>query len=65
MVTEELGDVLDIRSLAATGAGAGEFEQRLGELSVLHIRLRIEHLLVSDLGIEVVEIGLFCNVVKV
>ena len=34
-VAEELGDQLDIRSLAAASAGAGELEQGLLELAVL------------------------------
>ena len=35
-VAEELGDQLDIGSLAAAGAGAGELEERLLELAALH-----------------------------
>ena len=36
-VAEELGDQLDVGRFAATGAGAGELEQRLEQLDVLHL----------------------------
>ena len=35
-VAEELGEELDVGRLAAAGAGAGELEQRAGELAALH-----------------------------
>ena len=65
MVAEELGDVLDVRGLTATCAGTAELEQRLCELRVLHIALRVEELLVADLGVEPVEVGLLRDVVLV
>ncbi len=36
-VAEQLGHQLDVRGLAAAGAGAGELEQRLEQLHVLHL----------------------------
>ena len=65
MVAEKLGDVLDVRGLAATCAGAAELEERLCELGVLHIALRVEDLLVADLGVEPVEVGLLCDIVLI
>ena len=65
MITEQLGDILDIRSLSAPCACAGEFKQRLCELGVLHVGLRIERSLVSNLGVEVVEIILLGDIVKI
>ena len=35
MFTEEIGDALEVRGLAAAGAGTAELEQRLCELAVL------------------------------
>ena len=34
LLAEELGDALEVRGLAAAGAGAAELEQRLCELAV-------------------------------
>ena len=39
-VAEQLRHHLDVRSFAATGAGAGELEQRLQQLRVLHLAVR-------------------------
>jgi len=50
LLTEELGDSLEVRSLTATCASAGEFEERLCELAVLNVGLLID---------EVVLIGNF------
>ena len=62
VVTEELGDCLDVRGLAATCAGAGELEERLCELGVLYVRaLGNDILLVAHLAVEVVEVGLLGN----
>ena len=36
-VAEELGHQLDVRRFAAAGAGAGELEERLEQLDVLHL----------------------------
>ena len=36
-VAEELGEQLDVGRLAAAGAGAGEFEERIEELGALHL----------------------------
>ena len=38
---------------------------RLCELGVLHIALRVEELLVADLGVEPVEVGLLCDIVLI
>lgn len=42
MVAEELADELDVRGLAATGASAGELEERLCELAVLDVCLGVD-----------------------
>ena len=59
-VAEELGDGLDVRGLAATGAGTRELEERLGELRVLDIGgLGGDVFLVAHVGVQVIEVGLF------
>ena len=65
MVTEELGDGLDVRGLAAAGAGARELEERLCELGVLHRSELVDHFLVSDFAVEPVECGLVSLMVDV
>ncbi len=66
VVTEELGDVLDVRSLAAACAGARELEQWLGELRVLHaLHLVQDSVLVAYLGVEVIEVLLLVNLLEV
>ncbi len=47
-VAEQPGHQRDVRSFAATGAGAGELEQRLQQLLVLHLAVR--ELLARELG---------------
>ena len=58
MVSEQLGDVLHVRSFTATCAGAAELEQRLGKLGVLHVGLLVHVLLVAYILVKVVEAGL-------
>ena len=65
VVTEQLGDGLDVGSLTATCAGAGELEQRLCKLAVLHVGHLVHILLVTHLLVKVVEVGLLCGVVDV
>ena len=58
-VAEELGDGLDIGRFAAAGAGAGELEERLGELGILDVLLlRGDIVLVAHIGVQVVKVGL-------
>ena len=65
MVAEELGDVLNVWSLTASCTSTAELEERLCELCVLHIALRVEYFLVANLGIQEVEVILLCSVVNV
>ena len=44
-VAIELGDELDVGRLTATRAGAGELEERRGELRILHVGLRVYEVL--------------------
>ena len=65
MVSEELGDVLDVRGFTATCAGAAVLKQRLGKLGVLHIGLLVHILLVAHELVEIVEVCLLCGIVNV
>ena len=50
LLAEELGDALEVRGLAAAGAGAAELEQGLCELAVLDVGLLVDEVvLVGDL----------------
>ena len=49
MVAEELGDILYIRCLTATGVMLPRTEERLAELRCLHIALGVERSLVATL----------------
>ena len=42
LLAEELGDALEVRGLAAAGAGAAELEQGLCELAVLDVGLLVD-----------------------
>ena len=66
MVTEELGDVLDVRGLAAACASSGELEERLCELCVLEALGLVENgILVAYLGIEIIVVGLLGSLVEI
>ena len=65
VVAEQLGDGLDVRGLTAARASAGELEERLGELGVLHVGELVHILLVADLLVQVVEVGLLGLVLDV
>ena len=63
MVAPELGDGLDVWSLAAACACAGELEQRLCELCVLHIAFLVEDVLfVADMLVQPIEVLLLLEV---
>ena len=58
LLTEELGDALQVRGLAAAGAGAAELEQRLCELAVLDVGLLVDEVvLIGDALLGVVPVG--------
>ena len=58
LLAEELGDALEVRGLAAAGAGAAELEQRLCELAVLDVGLLVDEVvLIGDALLGVVPVG--------
>ena len=59
-VTKQLREELDIRSFAAAGAGAGEFEERLKKLSVFHLRVRDALAVKLGQAHEKVPVDAFC-----
>ena len=53
-----LGDALEVRGLAAAGAGTAELEQRLCELAVLDVGFLVDEVvLVGDALLGVVPVG--------
>ena len=68
LLTEELGDAFQVRSLTATCASAGEFEQRLSELAVLdrgelvdEVVLIGDHLLAVIPVLSLMQLALYIN----
>ena len=58
LLTEELGDALEVRGLAAAGAGTAELEQRLCELAVLDVGFLVDEVvLVGDLLLGILPVG--------
>ena len=58
LLAEELGDALEVRGLAAAGAGAAELEQGLCELAVLDVGFLVDEVvLVGDALLGVVPVG--------
>ena len=49
LLAEELGDALEVRGLAAAGAGTAELEQRLCELAVLDVGLLVDEVVLVEI----------------
>ena len=49
LLAEELGDALEVRGLAASGAGTAELEQRLCELAVLDVGLLVDEVVLVEI----------------